>query len=131
MNKKEMAISFLRLASSGNVREAYETYVHPDFRHHNPYFPGDRASLLAGMEESAVKFPKKEFEAVRALEEGDLVAVHGRVRLTPSSPWIALINIFRFSSFAPMSAILIYFLECPGRFPVRLIVLFARSSNTS
>jgi hypothetical protein len=28
MNKKEMAISFLRLASSGNVREAYETYVH-------------------------------------------------------------------------------------------------------
>jgi hypothetical protein len=67
MNKKEMAISFLRLASSGNVREAYEKYVHPDFRHHNPYFPGDRASLLAGMEDSAVKFPKKEFEAVRAL----------------------------------------------------------------
>jgi predicted SnoaL-like aldol condensation-catalyzing enzyme len=29
MNKKEMAISFLRLASSGNVREAYEKYVHP------------------------------------------------------------------------------------------------------
>ena len=48
------------------------------------------------MEESAVKFPKKEFEAVRALEDGDLVAVHGRVRLTPSSPWIALIHIFGF-----------------------------------
>ena len=96
MNHKERAISFLRLASSGNVREAYEKYVHPDFRHHNPYFPGDRASLLAGMEESAVKFPKKEFEAVRALEDGDLVAVHGRVRLTPTRPWIALIHIFRF-----------------------------------
>ena len=25
-----------------------------------------------------------------------LVAVHGRVRLTPSRPWIALIHIFRF-----------------------------------
>ena len=48
------------------------------------------------MEESAAKFPNKEFEAVRALEDGDLVAVHGRVRLTPSSPWIALIHIFRF-----------------------------------
>ena len=47
MNNKESAISFLRLASSGNVREAYEKYVHPDFRHHNPYFPSDRASLLA------------------------------------------------------------------------------------
>jgi predicted SnoaL-like aldol condensation-catalyzing enzyme len=96
MTKKERAISFLRLASSGNVREAYQTYVHPDFRHHNPYFPGDRAALLAGMEENAATFPQKEFEAVRALEDGDLVAVHGRVRLTPSSPWIALIHIFRF-----------------------------------
>jgi predicted SnoaL-like aldol condensation-catalyzing enzyme len=96
MNNKERAISFLRLASSGNVREAYETYVHPQFRHHNPYVPGDRASLLAAMEENAVTFPQKEFEAVRALEDGDLVAVHGRVRLTPSRPWIALIHIFRF-----------------------------------
>ena len=50
MNNKERAISYLRLASSGNVREAYETYIHSDFRHHNPYFPGDRASLLTGME---------------------------------------------------------------------------------
>jgi predicted SnoaL-like aldol condensation-catalyzing enzyme len=48
------------------------------------------------MEESAVKFPKKEYKAMRALEDGDLVAVHGQVRLTPSSPWIALIHIFRF-----------------------------------
>ena len=32
MNKKDSAISFLRLASSGNVREAYNTYIHPDFR---------------------------------------------------------------------------------------------------
>ena len=96
MNNKERAISFLRLASSGNVWEAYGTYVHPQFRHHNPYFPGDRAALLAGMEESALTFPKKEFEAVRALEDGDLVAVHARVRLTPSKPWIGLIYIFRF-----------------------------------
>ena len=96
MNNIERAISFLRLASSGNVREAYETYVHPLFRHHNPYFPGDRASLFAAMEENAATLPQKEFEAVRALEDGDLVAVHGRVRLTPSSPWIALIHIFRF-----------------------------------
>jgi predicted SnoaL-like aldol condensation-catalyzing enzyme len=96
MTKKDLAISFLRLASSGNVRQAYEQYVHPDFRHHNPSFPGDRASLLAGMEESAVTFPTKDFEAVRALEDGDLVAVHGRVRLTPTRPWIALIHIFRF-----------------------------------
>src|SRR3989442_4657742 len=86
MNNKERAISFLRLASSGNVREAYQTYVHADFRHHNPYVPGDRASLFAAMEENAATFPQKEFEALRALEDGDLVAIHGRVRLTTRSP---------------------------------------------
>ncbi len=96
MTKKEIAVAFLQLASSGNVREAYEKYVHPNFSHHNPYFPGDRQSLLVAMEESAVNFPKKVFEALRTLEDGDLVAVHGRIRLQPDSPVIALMHIFRF-----------------------------------
>lgn len=61
-SNKEIAISFLSLASSGKVHEAYEKYVHPHFRHHNPYFKGDRESLLKGMEESAVRFPQKRFE---------------------------------------------------------------------
>ena len=81
MNDKESAISFLRLASSGKVREAYETYVHPQFRHHNPYFPGDRGLLLAGMEENAATFPQREFEAVRALEDGVLASRTDRRRL--------------------------------------------------
>jgi len=59
MNNKEMAISFLRLASSGNVREAYEQYVHPQFRHHNPYVPGDRASLLARWRKMQLHFPRR------------------------------------------------------------------------
>lgn len=96
-SKKEIAVLFLQLASSGNVRQAYRKYVHPLFIHHNPYFKGDRESLLAGMEESGGKFPKKVFEAVRTLEDGDLVAVHGKVCLNPDIPEIALIHIFRFA----------------------------------
>lgn len=95
-SKKEIAVSFLQLASSDKVREAYEKHIHPDFRHHNPYFKGDRESLLRGMEESADHFPHKRFEAIRALEDGDLVAVHGKIQLNPDMPWIALIHIFRF-----------------------------------
>ena len=96
MNKKDIAISFLKLASSGKVREAYDKSVHPDFRHHNPYFKGDRESLLVGMEESGKEFPNKTYETFRAIEEGDLVAVHGRVRLSPDMPEIALMHIFKF-----------------------------------
>jgi predicted SnoaL-like aldol condensation-catalyzing enzyme len=94
--KKEIAVSFLQLASSGKVREAYERHVHPDFIHHNPYFKGDRESLLAGMEESAVAFPNKAFNAVRVLADGEFVAVQGRIRLSPDMPEYVLIHIFRF-----------------------------------
>jgi predicted SnoaL-like aldol condensation-catalyzing enzyme len=94
--KREIALSFLQLASSGNARQAFRDYVHPRFSHHNPYFKGDRESLLTGMEEGASQFPDKVFEVVRTLEDGDWVAVHGKVRLNPDMPEIALIHIFRF-----------------------------------
>ncbi len=96
MTKRETVVSFLQLASSGKPREAFEKYVHPNFKHHNPFFIGDRDSLLTGMEESAKKFPNKSLKVVRTLEDGDLVAVHGRVRLAPDMGEIALIHIFRF-----------------------------------
>ncbi len=95
MRKKDIVESFLKLASSGEVREAYEKYVHPDFCHHNAYFKGDRESLLRGMEENAQKFPNKTYETMRILEDGNLVAIHGKVTLSPDSQW-SVIHIFRF-----------------------------------
>lgn len=97
MTKKDIAIDFLKLVSSGKVREAYDAYVHPDFIHHNAYFKGDRQSLLAAMEQAAQESPNKSFEVVRALEDGDLVATHGRLRRAdPDAPVIAVVHIFRF-----------------------------------
>jgi len=93
---KDAAVSFLRLSSSGNVRDAYERYVAPGFRHHNPHFPGDARSLAAGMADNAAKFPKKTLQIQRVIEEGDLVAVHSRVQLSPEMPEMALVHIFRF-----------------------------------
>ena len=52
MNRKDIATTFLQLASSGSVREAYEKYVHAGFIHHNGYFKGDKESLMKGMEEA-------------------------------------------------------------------------------
>ncbi len=96
--QKQAAVSFLQLASSGKVREAYNAYIASNFQHHNPYFPGNAESLARGMEESAKQFPNKILEVRRVLEDGDLVAVHARVRLEPDAPnfAFALIHIFRF-----------------------------------
>ena len=95
MNRKGIAKSFLELASSGKVREAYEKYVHSDFIHHNAYFKGDRESLLKAMEENAEQFPDKTYETLRMLEDGELVAVHGKVMLSQDSQW-SVIHILRF-----------------------------------
>lgn len=95
MTKTEIAETFLKLASSGQVREAFAWHVHSQFRHHNAYFNGDRESLLRGMERNAKQFPEKTYRTLRAVEQGDLVAVHGRVVMSPESQW-SVIHIFRF-----------------------------------
>ncbi len=94
----DAAVEFLRLAVAGKVSEAYGSYAAPDFRHHNPWFRGDAKSLAEGMADNAAKNPGKALEVLRTLAEGDLVAVHCRVRMKAESPWIALIHIFRFEN---------------------------------
>jgi predicted SnoaL-like aldol condensation-catalyzing enzyme len=93
---KEMAVSFLQLASSGKVPDAYRRYVGASFRHHNPYFAGNAEALRAAMQENADQFPHKAIDIKRVLSDGDLVAVPAHVRLDPGDPGVATIHIFRF-----------------------------------
>jgi len=95
-NRKEAAVSFLKLAASGKVDEAYGSYIGANFRHHNPYFPGDVELLKAGMAEAHAKFPNTTLEVQHVFQEDDLVAVHSRVQHSPDSPEIAVVHIFRF-----------------------------------
>jgi predicted SnoaL-like aldol condensation-catalyzing enzyme len=93
--KRETAVNFLKLASSGKLDEAYDL-VSPNFLHHNAYFPGDAESLKAGMAEAHKKFPNTELDVKHIFEEGDLVAVHSRVQHSPETQEIAVVHIFRF-----------------------------------
>ncbi|HTN19443.1 MAG TPA: nuclear transport factor 2 family protein [Pelobium sp.] len=96
MTKKEIAQAFLVLASKGKSKQAFELYVDDNFKHHNAYFKGDRHTLMNAMEENATKNPNKTFEIQRALEDGDLVAVHSRVKFTQGGTDLAVIHIFKF-----------------------------------
>ncbi|MFF2529629.1 nuclear transport factor 2 family protein [Brevibacillus sp. NPDC058079] len=93
---KENAVSFLQLVASGNVREAYQRYTGPNFRHHNPFFRGDAHSLMLAMEENAAKNPHKTLEVKRAIEEGEIVAVHSHVKQNQEDLGGAVVHIFRF-----------------------------------
>lgn len=95
-NNKEAALSFLRLVHAGKIREAYDKYVAPSFRHHNPYFKGDRETLLTGMETAHGQFPHKVFDVQRVLADADLVVVHSHVKLKPGELEVAAVHLFRF-----------------------------------
>jgi len=95
-SRKDAAIAFLRLVASGKVSEAYERHVAAGFRHHNPYFHADAASLKQAMQSNATKNPNKVLEVQRALEDGDQVAVFSRVRQHPDDRGAAVVHIFRF-----------------------------------
>lgn len=92
----DIAVSFLRKVAAGKIREAYEQYVHPEFKSHNPYFGASAAELMAGMEESHRTHPKMVLEVQRVIAQGDLVAVHSRVRMQPGHRGIAVVHLFRF-----------------------------------
>ncbi|MBP1688828.1 MAG: polyketide cyclase [Deltaproteobacteria bacterium] len=81
---------------SGDVRGAYERHVADGFRHHNPYFAGDAQSLREGMEEDEARNPGKKLDVQVALQEGNYVAVHSRLRRGSAEPDIAVVHIFRF-----------------------------------
>lgn len=95
-SKKEIAITFLKLAASGKLDEAYGNYVAPNFRHHNAYFPGDAESLKAGMAAAHKQFPDTSLEVQHAWEDSDTVAIHSRVSHGADQPDIAVVHMFRF-----------------------------------
>lgn len=96
LSNKEIAVAFLRLTASNEVREAYALYVHLDFIHHNPYFLGDRESLLTGMEENATLHPEKTLDVKFALEDGDMVSVYTHIKQKVEERGYAVFHLFRF-----------------------------------
>lgn len=93
---KEIAQAFLLNASKGNARPYFAQYLHTNFKHHNVFFKGDAQTLLLATEENAKNNPDKTFEIKRALQDGDLVAVHSHATLEKDDPGFALIHIFQF-----------------------------------
>ena len=95
-SNRQSAIAFLNLVVAGRISEAYEAYVAPQMRHHNPFFAGDASSLKEGMEENHREYPGKILDVQRTVAEGELVAVHSRIRMSAGESGMAVIHLFRF-----------------------------------
>jgi predicted SnoaL-like aldol condensation-catalyzing enzyme len=92
---RRVAVDFIEQAASGHAREVMSRYAAPDFVHHNPYFPSDAKSLGDAMDANARENPDKQFEVLRTIADGPLVALHGKVRHKPGDQPVAVVHIFR------------------------------------
>jgi predicted SnoaL-like aldol condensation-catalyzing enzyme len=97
-DNKSKVVSFLTLASSGEVNEAFAEFVGSGFKHHNPFFEGTAEALQAGMKANAQQNPDKIMEVKRVIAEGDFVVTHSRVRQNPNALGAAVVHIFRFEN---------------------------------
>ena len=95
-SKTDIAVDFLALCACGKVRQAYDRYVAESFQHHNAYFPGDRGSLLAAMEQSAQSEPNKSFTVRQTIESPDRVAVLSHLRREHVDLEYAAVHMLRF-----------------------------------
>jgi len=94
MTKKEIACSFLQLAGSGQVQEAFDKFTVADFFHHNQYFQGTREALKTAMEDAHQMSPNKSIEVKYCYADGDTVITHSLVEKEDLE--IAVIHVFRF-----------------------------------
>jgi predicted SnoaL-like aldol condensation-catalyzing enzyme len=82
---------------AGNIDEAYQKYVDMNGKHHNPFFPAGFPALLKAMKENHGQFPNKQINVKHVLTDGNIVAVHSELVLSPGGPAMVVFHVLRFS----------------------------------
>lgn len=94
-HNKENAISFYKMAYDGNPKRAVELYVGSEYLQHNPLVGNGTEPFIEYFERMAVEYPNKSIEFVRAVAEGNLVALHTH-QVWPGNEEYVTMDFFRF-----------------------------------
>jgi predicted SnoaL-like aldol condensation-catalyzing enzyme len=94
---KQNAIAFYRTAYLGNPAKAAELYVGAEYIQHNPQVGAGKQAFIDYFTEMAEQYPSKEIEFVRAVAEGDLVALHTH-QTWPNNEEYVTMDFFRFDA---------------------------------
>lgn len=93
-NKKN-AIDFYQMAYDGNPRKAVELFVGDDYIQHNPLVGDGKEPFIAYFEKMEENYADKSIEFVRAIAEGNLVALHTH-QTWPGNEEYVTMDFFRF-----------------------------------
>ncbi|MCH9674134.1 MAG: nuclear transport factor 2 family protein [Gammaproteobacteria bacterium] len=92
---KNNAINFYRMAYLGEPAAAVDQYVGADYIQHNPLVGNGKQPFVDYFEQMAREYPDKSIEFVRAVAEGDLVALHTH-QIWPGNDEYVTMDFFRF-----------------------------------
>ena len=92
---KQNAIAFYRTAYLGEPAKAVAQYVGDDYIQHNPVVRDGKQGFINYFEEMSRDYPDKQIEFVRAVAEGNLVALHTH-QIWPGGDEYVTMDFFRF-----------------------------------
>lgn len=77
------------------VREAFETYVVPDYVQHNPAATDGRDAAIKLLEPMLAAYPELKVDVLRIVVDGEIAVVHSRALLSPTQPAVSTFDMFR------------------------------------
>jgi len=92
---KSRAIAFYKMAFEGNPAKAVEIYVGEEYIQHNPDVKNGPEGFIEYFNRMQEEYPEKTIEFVRAVAEGNLVALHTHQIWLGNEEYITM-DFFRF-----------------------------------
>jgi predicted SnoaL-like aldol condensation-catalyzing enzyme len=92
---KQNAIAFYRTAYLGDPARAVADYLGAEYIQHNPLVADGKQAFIEYFDEMARDYSSKEIEFIRAVAEGDLVALH-TLQTWPDNEQYVTMDFFRF-----------------------------------
>ncbi len=94
-SNKRNAIEFYRTSYLGDPSKAVDLYVGAEYIQHNPLVADGKQAFIDYFDEMAKGYPGKSIEFIRAVAEGDLVALHTH-QTWPGDEQYVTMDFFRF-----------------------------------
>ena len=94
---KQNAIAFYRTAYLGDPAEAVALYVGVEYIQHNPLVGNGKQAFIDYFTDMAAQYPDKQIRFLRAVAEGDLVALHTH-QTWPGNDQYVTMDFFRFDT---------------------------------
>ncbi len=96
MNNKDKVRNFFKLLTEQKVKQAFDTYVAEEFKHHNQYTKAGRPALLKGMTDAHNQNPSTTITIKNIFEDGNFVITHSLVKMSSDHGGYVCVHICRF-----------------------------------